>query len=129
MNMILMYTSFGCSSAIKAKEWLIQHNIGFVEKNISRTLLNKEEIKYILQRCPNGTDDIISTRSRVFKKLGTCIDELSMNDLINFIQENPTILKRPILMDTTNFIVGYDDDEITTFISHDTRTKTTYQRT
>lgn len=114
--MILMYTSFGCTSAIKAKEWLKQHDIGFVEKNISRTLLNKEEIKYLLQRCPNGTDDIISKRSRVFKQLGTSIEELSVSDLISFIQEHPTVLKRPIIMDHTNFIVGFDNDEITTFM-------------
>ncbi|OCN06325.1 hypothetical protein A4S06_00995 [Erysipelotrichaceae bacterium MTC7] len=119
--MILMYTSFGCTSAIKAKTWLKENNLNFVEKNIQSTLLNKEEIKYLLQRCPNGTDDIISTRSKAFKTLGKDIDDLTVNDLVNFIQENPTVLKRPILLDHDSFVVGFDNDEITAFIPSETR--------
>ncbi|MDH6367630.1 MULTISPECIES: Spx/MgsR family RNA polymerase-binding regulatory protein [Breznakia] len=119
--MILMYTSFGCTSAIKAKAWLKENNLNFVEKNIQSTLLNKEEIKYLLQRCPNGTDDIISTRSKAFKTLGKDIDDLTVNDLVNFIQENPTVLKRPILLDHDSFVVGFDNDEITAFVPSETR--------
>ncbi|MDF9835487.1 arsenate reductase-like glutaredoxin family protein [Breznakia sp. PF5-3] len=40
--MILMYTSFGCTSAIKAKAWLKENHLDYVEKNIQSTLLNKE---------------------------------------------------------------------------------------
>lgn len=114
--MILMYTSFGCTSAIKAKAWLKENNLEYVEKNIQSTLLNREEIKYLLQRCPNGTDDIISTRSKAFKALGENMNNLSMNALVDFIQENPTVLKRPIILDNDSFVVGFDNDEITTFI-------------
>ena len=46
--MVLLYTSPGCASCRKAKQWLKDNNIEFVEKNIFTTLLNKEEIKYIL---------------------------------------------------------------------------------
>lgn len=114
--MILLYTSFGCTSAIKAKQWLNENNLPYIEKNIQSTLLNRNEIKYLLQRCPNGTEDIISQRSKAFKKLNKNIDDLSTNDLIQFIQDNPTVLKRPIIINEDNFVVGYDDDEITSFI-------------
>ena len=119
--MILMYTSFGCTSAIKAKAWLKENHIKYVEKNIQSTLLNKEEIRYLLKRSPNGTKDIISTRSKAFKALGKDIDELKFNELVNFIQENPTVLKRPIIMDTRRFVVGFDNDEITTFVPREAR--------
>lgn len=114
--MILIYTSFGCTSATKAKQWLDQNHLPYVEKNIQNTLLNKEEIKYLLQRCPNGTEDIISTRSKAFKNLKSNLDDLSTNDLVTLIQSHPTILKRPIIVNQENFVVGYDDDEITSFI-------------
>ncbi len=114
--MILIYTSFGCTSATKAKHWLEQNHLKYVEKNIQNTLLNKDEIKYILQRCPNGTEDIISKRSKAYQHIGNKIEDLSTSDLVAFIQQNPTILKRPIIINHDHFVVGFDDDEITSFI-------------
>ena len=61
--MIILYTSPGCASCRKAKQWLKDNEMTFVEKNIFTTLLKEEEIKYLLQRTENGTEDIISTRS------------------------------------------------------------------
>lgn len=119
--MILMYTSFGCSSANKAKAFFESHDLEYVEKNIQSTLLNKDEIKYLLKRCPNGTNDIISKRSKPFKKLNCDIDDLSTNDLVEFIQENPTVLKRPIILNKQSFVVGYDTDEITSFVPSNKR--------
>lgn len=120
--MILMYTSFGCTSALKAKQYLDEHNLPYVEKNIQNTPLNKEEIKYLLMRSPNGTEDIISKRSKPFKELHTPLEDLSINDLVSFIQVHPTVLKRPIIVNQEQFVVGYDEDEITSFIPPHLRT-------
>lgn len=119
--MILIYTSFGCTSAIKAKTWLENNNLQYVEKNIQSTLLNKDEIKYLLSRTPNGTEDIISKRSKAFRRLNIDLDELTTSDLIHLIQANPTILKRPIILDDISFVVGFDNDEITSFVPSELR--------
>lgn len=116
IGMILIYTSFGCTSATKAKQWLAKNDMPFVEKNIQNTSLEKEEIKYLLQRCPNGTEDIISTRSKAYKMMEKDLDDYSTNDLVEFIQQNPTVLKRPIIVNQDHFVVGFDDDEITSFV-------------
>lgn len=114
--MIILYTSPGCASCRKAKQWLKEHKLEFVEKNIFNTLLKEEEIKYLLQRSENGSEDIISTRSKVFLDLKIDLDDLSTKQLVEFIQKNPSILKRPIILNEKSFVVGYDDDEITSFI-------------
>lgn len=116
IGMIVIYTSFGCTSATKAKQWLAKNDMEFVEKNIQSDALDKEEIKYLLHRCPNGTEDIISTRSKAYKKMEKDLDDYSTNDLVDFIQQNPTVLKRPIIVNPDHFVVGYDDDEITSFV-------------
>ena len=41
---------------------------------------------------------------------------MNMDELIAFIKANPSILKRPILMDEHRFQVGYNEEEIRTFI-------------
>ncbi len=114
--MIILYTSPGCASCRKAKQWLKEKAMPFVEKNIFNTLLKEDEIKYLLQRSDNGTEDIISTRSKAFQALDCKLDDLSLPQLVNFIQKNPSVLKRPIIVNEQSFMVGYDDDEITAFV-------------
>lgn len=114
--MIILYTSPGCASCRKAKQWLKDNNIEFVEKNLFTSILNKDEIKYILSRCPNGTEDIISVRSKAFMALKKDIDDFSINELVELIQKNPSILKRPIMISKQNLVVGYDSDEITSMM-------------
>lgn len=114
--MIILYTSPGCASCRKAKQWLKDNEMEYVEKNIFNTLLKENEIKYLLQRSENGTEDIISTRSKAFQALERSLDDLSMAELVDFIQQNPSVLKRPIIVNEQSFVVGYDDDEITAFV-------------
>lgn len=119
--MILLYTSPGCASCRKAKQWLKDNNLPFVEKNIFTTLLKEDEIKYLLQRTENGTEDIISTRSKVFQEMNVDLDDMSLKELVQFIRDNPSLLKRPIILNEKSLVVGYDDDEITSFVPSEVR--------
>ncbi len=119
--MIVVYTSPGCASCRKVKQWLKDRNLPFREKNIFRTLLNDEEIKYLLMRSENGADDIISKRSKVISDSGINIDDMSVSELIRFIQNNPSVLKRPIILNEKSFQVGYDSEEIGVFIPEELR--------
>ncbi|MBQ1741397.1 MAG: transcriptional regulator Spx, partial [Erysipelotrichaceae bacterium] len=38
-----------------------------------------------------------------------------LNELCDFIVKNPSILKRPIIIDDRNLQVGYDEEEIELF--------------
>ena len=40
---------------------------------------------------------------------------MSLKELLSFIQQNPTILKRPIIVDEDKIQVGYNSDEIEIF--------------
>ena len=112
IGMIVVYTSPGCSSCRKVKNYLKDNNLKFIEKNIFNTILNKEEIKYLISRTENGTDDIISTRSNIIKEGKVNIDDMKISELIQFIIKNPSILKRPIMVDDTKIQVGYNKYEI-----------------
>lgn len=114
--MIKIYTSPSCSSCRKAKKWFDEQNIPYVEKNIFSSTLNEEELKEILSKTENGTDDIISPRSKIVKENGVDINSLSIKQLIEFIKNNPSVLKRPIMFDDRKFQVGYNPDEIRVFI-------------
>ncbi len=70
----------------------------------------------MLKNTDNGFDDIISTRSKVFQEQNLDIEDMSMSGLTNFIISNPSVLRRPIIIEDTKMQVGYNEDEIRTFI-------------
>ena len=120
--MIRIYTAPSCASCRKVKAWLKENDLPFVEKNIFSTSLHKEELQELLARSENGTDDIISKRSKVIKEQNIDVEDMSVNELISFIQDNPSILKRPIMLDDRRFQVGYNSEEIRAFIPRNLRT-------
>ena len=119
--MIRIYTAPSCASCRMVKSWLKEHNIPYVEKNIFSTLLREIELKELLERSENGTDDIISKRSKIIKENDIDIDSMSISELIKFIQENPSVLKRPMMIDERRFQVGYNAEEIRVFIPRELR--------
>ena len=114
--MIKIYTSPSCSSCRKVKKWFNEQNIPYVEKNIFAATLNENELKEILIKSENGTEDIISTKSKIVKESGVALDNMTINELISFIRANPSILRRPIMVDDRKIQVGYNPEDIRVFI-------------
>lgn len=114
--MIKIYTTPSCSSCRKAKKWLDKYMIEYVEKNIFTQPLTGDDIEIMLQNAENGFDDIISTRSKIFKEKDLDIEDMLMSELKDFIIENPSVLKRPIIVDESRLQVGYNEEEIRIFI-------------
>jgi regulatory protein spx len=119
--MIVVYTSPGCASCRKVKQWLKERNLPYIEKNIFTTLLNETEIRHLLMRSENGSEDIISKRSKIIQQNAIDLDDMTISELVHFIQENPSVLKRPIILNERNFQVGYDEEEIDAFVPQQLR--------
>ncbi len=119
--MIKIYTTPSCASCRKAKKWFEEHNISYQEKNIFSQPITRSDIKSMLENSENGFDDIISLRSKVIKDNNIDIQEMKVSELEEFILANPSILKRPIIIDNRKFQVGYNDEEIRVFIPRELR--------
>ncbi|AXI07763.1 Spx/MgsR family RNA polymerase-binding regulatory protein [Oceanobacillus sp. 143] len=119
--MLKLYIKPGCTSCRKAKKWLEANGIAFVERNIFTKSLTLSEIMEIFRLTDNGTDDVISMRSRVAKNKIADMNQLSLKELYNFIQENPSILKSPIIHDEKRLMVGYNEHQIRRFIPKSVR--------
>lgn len=93
-----------------------KHEVPFKEHNIMTSPLTTEELRNILALTENGTDDIISTRSKIFQKLNVDVEDLSISALIKLIEENPSLLRRPIILDKKRMQIGFNEDEIRAFL-------------
>jgi len=114
--MIKLYISPSCCSCRKVKEWFEKQGIPFSVVNIFSGEMTKDDIREMLTKSLDGTDEIISTRSNVIKDNKIDLESLSLNELIDFIYKNPSCLKRPIIVDDSRIQVGYNSEEIRAFI-------------
>lgn len=119
--MMTLFLSTSCTSCRRARKWLDDHNMQYVERDMIKEPPTMEELQEILSRTENGTEDIISTRSKAFKDLGIDINDLTMKKLYKIIHENPNILKKPIILDEKRIQIGYHEDEIRKFVSRTDR--------
>ena len=124
--MLKVFTSPSCSSCRKVKKWLKEQDIPFSEHNFIARPLTEKDIKEMLTKSLNGTDDIISKRSKVFQESDLDFDSMKLSELIAFIIKNPTVIKRPIIVDDRRIQVGYDEEEIRSFIPETRRMASLY---
>lgn len=114
--MIKILVSPSCASCRKVKKWFEENHIPFETVNIFSSDLTADDIKEAIRKSENGTDDILSRRSKVFQETGMDFDEMTISELVQFVLENPSVLKRPIIIDDRRVQVGYNAEEIRTFI-------------
>ncbi len=119
--MVTIYTTSSCSSCRKAKKWFEEHNIEYKEINLFVKDISKTELLEILQRTELGTDEIVSKRSKIISENKIDVSKMTMNELVDFLIENPSTIKRPIIIDERHFQVGYNNVEIRAFIPKELR--------
>ncbi len=119
--MISLYTTPSCTSCRKARAWLTENELPFKERNIFSDPLNSDELMEILSLTKNGTEDIVSTRSKVYQKLDIDLEELKLEELLSLIEKYPNLLKRPIILDENKLQVGYNEEDIRKFVPRNLR--------
>ena len=119
--MIKLFTAPSCLGCGKVKKYFKQHHIEFEEKSIINHKLKREDIYKMLVHSENGFEDIISTRSKIFQEKKAHIEDMKLSELVDFIIENPTVLKRPIILNDYELQVGYNVDDITIFLPEEFR--------
>lgn len=119
--MIIVYTVPSCTSCKKAEEWLRAHALEYKEINLLTDEIRKEDLFKILSLTEEGTEEIISKRSKAYARLDLNFNHVSVNDLINIIDVNRTLLRRPLILDDSKLQVGYNEEDIRKFLPRDFR--------
>lgn len=121
MPVVTLYLIPSCTSCRKARAWLKEYKIPFIERDMLKKPPKLDELKRILSLTYRGTEDIISTRTQAYKDLNIDVNELSLAELLEVIQEHPNILKKPIIIDDKRIQIGYNEDEIRKFVPREVR--------
>ena len=119
--MIKIYLSGSCSSCRKDKKWLRKRHIEFEEINLTKDIMEKDDLIKILSLTENGLEDVIATRGKTYSGLNHNFDELGLEEAYRLIQENPRLLKRPLIFDEQRLLIGFNEDGIRAFIPPEVR--------
>lgn len=119
--MIKIYTVISCSSCKKAKQWMELHQLEYEEVNLLTDRISRADYLQILSLTDNGTEEIISTRSRAYHRLQLDFEQLSLNELVEIFEKNRTLLRRPLILDNRRLQVGYNEDDIRKFLPREIR--------
>ena len=118
--MIKLYTSPTCRSSRQAKAFFRREKILFREINIKSYSLARSEILHIFSLTDYGIDEVISKGKYYHHNLNN-LESLPVERLVVLIQENPSLLRTPIVVDNKKLQVGYNSDDIRQFISRQKR--------
>ncbi|MCA1344080.1 transcriptional regulator Spx [Lactiplantibacillus pentosus] len=113
---VKLYIASSNRSSRNARAWFQRHHIPFTERNIIAQPLQSNEIKRLLRMTENGTEDLISTRAKIFSKLKLDLETISTSELITLIVQHPDLLKRPIMFDEKRLQIGYNEEDIRRFL-------------
>jgi regulatory protein spx len=119
--MIKVYTSASCSSCRKAVAWMNRQGLPFQEINVFQNKLTLEEVRDMFRLTELGTDDIVSKRAKVLKTLEIDVEDMSLQALFQLVIDQPTLLKRPVIVDGKRVATGFHDEEIRQFIPRQQR--------
>jgi len=91
------------------------NQIDFEERHLFRQTPTVEELIFLLTLTTEGLDEILATRSQSFKELNLDIEDLPLSQVVELIVKNPKLLRRPILTDGKQLVVGYRPEHLGTF--------------
>lgn len=122
MEKITVLWGPSCGSARRACQWLDEHNLAYNKVNVVSQAISLDTLKKVLSLTEYGADEIISERSKMFKKFGRkYIDSLTITELHRLLVNYPSLIKKPIIFTHNKLQVGFNEDEIRSFIPRETR--------
>ncbi len=106
--MIETYGYSSCTSCRKTDEQLRESGVQYESRDFFRQRFTRDELETILQRAGLTPREVLSRRSRVYQARAAEIDALDDEALLSLMLEEPTLLRRPLVLGPTGTILGHN---------------------
>ena len=94
----------------------MQKDIELTEREIFKEPLTREEIEGLLKLIP--MDQLFSRKSRAVKKMDLDVDSLSDAEKLDLMVQEPTLLRRPIVIGGKQPVIGFSPEALEEAISN-----------
>lgn len=104
-----------CDVIRKTLKWLDAKNVKYGFIDFRKEPLSREEIAELGLKIT--FDVLVNRRSTTWRDLQLGDIELSDAELVELIEKHPTIMKRPVIVDSEGAVmVGFDEDALSRFV-------------
>ena len=106
--MITVYGIKNCDTVKKALKWLADHNIehklhDYRVDGLDTAFLQQAEAQF-------GWENLVNKRSTTWRNLEDDVKKtLSKATALSVLAENPTLIKRPIILQEGKALIGFDE--------------------
>jgi len=113
---IIIYHNSKCSKSRKALEIIRSKNIEPTIILYLKNKLSKIEVKNLLSKLGLSIRDILRTGEDEYKKNNLKNENLSDDELIEFLIKFPKLLERPIVVKNNKAVIGRPSENILTLL-------------
>lgn len=109
-NIFIQYPK--CSTCQKARKWLEQNNIEFIERNIVIETPTTDELSKWIQQSNQEIKRWFNTSGLKYKELNLKEKLVKMNDKekIELLASNGMLIKRPLLISDKGIFIGFKEE-------------------
>ena len=115
-NLFLEYPK--CSTCQKAKKWLEQNCIDYIDRNIVEMNPTKEELKKWIKLSGVEIKKFFNTSGLKYKELNLKekLPKISDEEKIDILASNGMLVKRPLLINKNKVLIGFKEKEWEEFL-------------
>lgn len=102
-----------CSTCKKAKKWLEENNIDFVDRNIVAETPTVEELSKWIERSGQDIKKWFNTSGLKYKELNLKDKLVNMGDKekIELLASDGMLIKRPLLISDKGIFIGFKEEK------------------
>jgi Spx/MgsR family transcriptional regulator len=113
--MIKIYGIPNCDTMKKAMKWLNDHDLAYEFHDYKKWGVPENDLKLWVQNA--GWEVVLNKRSTTWKNLDDKSKKgLNEHSAIRIMLENPSSIKRPVLVDGKKLIIGFKENEYKTLL-------------
>lgn len=117
--MITAYLYNSCTSCRKAKDVLDQEKAQYDVREYFKQKVTRQELDELLASTSLTVADILSTRSTPYKQGNLAEKNLTDDQILDMMVDEPRLIKRPLLISGSNAVIGFNDGKIRELIAQD----------
>ncbi|MGA8942623.1 MAG: arsenate reductase family protein [Thermoactinomyces sp.] len=108
-----MYWYPRCGTCRKAKKFLDEHGIDYVEQNIVEEPPSREELARLIQKSGLPVKKFFNTSGKKYRELGLSgkLKEMDEQEQLDLLASDGMLIKRPIVTDGDKVSVGFREEE------------------
>lgn len=112
--MLKVYGIKNCNKVRDTLKWLDDKGVEYTFVNLKKDPLTEAKLDEFVHKV--GLDVLVNTRGTTYRNLGLKDKNLDDDQLFDYLLENQSMIKRPVLELDEAVLVGYDEDAFESFV-------------